>query len=59
MMQFMAEITADLCQTTAKKRALSEEWCSDFCLELCMLLPLLQDLPQPEGTMVEKAAKSH
>jgi hypothetical protein len=41
MMEFKAQITADHCQTTAKKRALSEECCSDFCLELCLLLPLL------------------
>ena len=40
-MEFQAEITVDHCQTTAKKRAVSEELCSDFCFELCMLLPLL------------------
>ena len=33
-MEFKAEITADHCQTTAKKRALFEELCSDVCLEL-------------------------
>ena len=41
MMEFEAEIIADHFQTTAKEWALSEEWCSDFCLELCLLLPLL------------------
>ena len=59
MMEFKAEISADHCQTTAttKKQALSEEWCSDFCLELCMPLPRL--LLLPEGTMAEKSAKNH
>ena len=41
MMEFEAEIIADHFQTDAKKWALSEEWCSDSCLELCLLLPLL------------------
>ena len=40
-MEFEVEIIPDHCHTTAEQRALSEEWCSDFCFELCMLLPLL------------------
>ena len=52
MMEFKAEITADHCETTAEEQAMSEEWCSDFCLELCMLL-------LPAGTVAEKAAKCH
>ena len=56
MIEFKAELTADHCQTTAEQRALPEEWCSDFRLELYMVLPLL--LLQPAGTLIEKAAKS-
>ena len=35
--EFQTEIIADHCQTIAEQRALSEECCSDFRLELCTL----------------------
>jgi hypothetical protein len=38
-------MVADLCETTAEKQAL----CNDFCLALCLLLPVL--LPPPAGTI--------
>ena len=53
-MEFKVEIVGDYCQTIAKQRVLvlSEEWCSDFRFELCMLLPQL--LLQPAEPTVEK-----